>query len=142
MTRPLLIALTAGALLAGRSSTASRQSSPCPGQSSDFSIRVDISAVTPGTTLRLCTDTSSCVARRVTKSSHTHYIFVGYRYTGTASSADIRLTAQALRDGHARRSAVVLPIEQRQLARCGDYGGPGYAVANKNLTLSASHLLR
>jgi hypothetical protein len=142
MTGSILIALAASVLAAGCSATGSANNSPCPGQSSDFSIRVDVSAVKPGTELRLCANESNCVVKDVGESDHPHYIFVGYTFIGASATARARLSLRAARDGHVRQAAVVLPIKQTQFGRCGDYGGPGYAIVNSHVKLSASRFIR
>jgi hypothetical protein len=128
-------------VLAAGCASASNQNLLCPGQSSDFAVRVDTSAVKLGTVLRLCADRpAGCVVRQLTDSGHRHYVFVGYSYRGASAIANIRLTLRASRDGHVRSDAVLLRIPQRQFGRCGDYGGPGYAVINSDGKLIASHL--
>jgi hypothetical protein len=138
----ILIVIAAGVIAVGCSSTGSAKTSPCPGRSSDFGIRVDVSAVKPGTELRFCASDSACVVKHVGKSNHPHYVYVGYTFKGTATTARIRLSLQASRDGHVRRETVVLAIKQNQFGRCGDYGGPGYASVSNHLKLSASRFIR
>jgi hypothetical protein len=106
----------------------------CPSRPDVVGMRINVSAVPVGTTLRICT--TRCVTSRITAAHHPRTIDGPGYMLGTVSPAIVPMTLTATRSGHTRTSRVTIKVPQYIVKGCENYGGIGHATVTASLRLT------
>ena len=125
--------LIAGLLLVATAcSSGSNDRVPCPGRPSFVPyIAVDISAVRPPASLKLCSNIARCATIDLSRRHHPKFLTVSFRAVGSERRAQVPLELTLSRGTQTHVSTVRVPVLQDVVQGCGTYGGVGSATADE-----------